>query len=71
MLTKQTFFRRHFYEAIVDVPMKLGETRWQDLLIGVICMIILHAMKICKQKYTEAKDFPNDTPVKEFINEEK
>ena len=60
---KTTVFRRHFYEAIVDVPMKIKETRWQDLVVGVICMIILHSMKIIKQKYTDPKDFPRDSPV--------
>lgn len=57
--------RRHFYEAIVDIPLNLKHTRWQDFLIGVFCMIILHFMKYAKEKWTAAE--PSDTGVKKVV----
>ena len=51
---------RHFYEAVVDVPMNIKHTRVSDLVVGLICMVVLHSLKIIKQKYTDPKDFPAD-----------
>ena len=44
--------RRHFYEAVVDIPRNLKHTRWQDLIIGITCMAVLHFMKYAKGKWT-------------------
>lgn len=43
---------RHFYEAIIDVPRNLKHTKWQDLVIGLVCMVVLKSLELIKRNYT-------------------
>ena len=48
---------RHFYEAVVDVPMNIKHTRVSDLVVGLICMVVLHSLKIIKEGLPAVHNF--------------
>ena len=53
---------RHFYEAIIDVPKNLKYTKWQDLVIGLACMVVLKSLELVKRNYTSSVE--SDSKVK-------